>query len=225
MMPAEQDERVQIGLRLVHSTARRFTGTAVEREDLVGAGMVAVAEALNRAPAVPAFVSYASIRIEGAIREEYRKAVGLLSRDERRLARRIMHAADQFRTEQGREPDAAELSQRTGIAENVIEQIRTAVERHSGWDAARPSGDLERSGRADPLPSLFPHQLQRALARIDARLRTVIVMRFFYERTEMAIGRHFGVTESRASQLIRNAILALRAQLGVESDETPRSPR
>jgi DNA-directed RNA polymerase specialized sigma subunit len=216
-MLAEQDERVQIGLRLVHSTARRFTGAAVEREDLVGAGMVAIAEALHRAPSVPAFVSYASIRIDGAMREEYRKSVGLLSRDERRLARRIAHAADQLRAEHGREPDTAELAKRTGISEDVVEQTRVAAERHSGWDAARPSGDLERRGTADPLPSLFPHQLQRALARMDARLRSVIVMRFFHDREEKDIGRQLGVSEGRASQLIRNAIRALRAELGEES--------
>lgn len=214
-MPAEQDARVQIGLRLVHSKARRFKGSAVEREELVGVGMVAVAEALHRAPEVPAFIAYAAIRIEGAMRSEYRRSVGLLSQDERRLARRIDGAAEQFRTEQGREPEAAELASRTGIPEPTVEQLRIASARHSAWDAGRPAGDLEGTATTDPLPSLYPHELQRALAHIPERLRTVVVLRFFYDRTEMDIGRHFGVTESRASQLIRDAIRALRAELGV----------
>jgi DNA-directed RNA polymerase specialized sigma24 family protein len=110
-------------------------------------------------------------------------------------------------------PTSEELAPLVDSTPKLVEQVRVASERGV-------SRDFRDVGRADPLPSLCRHELQRAIAQLSPRQRSVIAMRFFEDQTLLRIAERLGVTESRACQLVREAVAELREKLGLEEAQS-----
>jgi RNA polymerase sigma factor for flagellar operon FliA len=223
LSPAEEDALVRQHLPLVgyavSDLARRLPAH-VHRDDLVSAGMAALAMAarsFEEGRGVP-FGRYASRRIQGALLDELRSH-DWASRSVRRRAREQEEAAGQLAGRLGRQATPAEVAQSMGVAVDELESNQRDVHRsvvlsfqavveNNGGDSVLPSREpspdqvlLDRERQA---------YLRDAVALLPERLRAVVVGVFFEERPMQEIADELGVTESRVSQMRSEAMALLK---------------
>lgn len=223
LSPAEEDALVRQHLPLVGyavSDLVRRLPAHVHRDDLVSAGMAALAMAarsFEEERGVP-FGRYASRRISGALLDELRSH-DWASRSVRRRAREQDEAAGQLAALLGREATPAEVADSLGVPvqeleanqrdvhRSVVLSFQAVVDDH-GVDSVLPSREpspdqvlLDREREA---------YLRDAVALLPERLRTVVIGVFFEERQMQEIADELGVTESRVSQMRSEAMALLK---------------
>jgi RNA polymerase sigma factor for flagellar operon FliA len=191
----------------------------VSREDLVSAGMAALAtaaKAFDPERGIP-FGGFATARIRGALLDELR-GLDWASRSVRSRARRLETAHQQLTATLGRTPTEAELAESLGVAvsevKSVSEDVQRAVVLSLQGFAAGTAEDLVPERAAGPEDMLVHREkvgyLHNAIAALPDRLRQVVEGYFFAERQMTDIAAEMGVTESRVSQLRAEALVLLR---------------
>ena len=216
------DELVRSHLPLVGHLVREMLSrlpSHVSREDLVSAGMAALAMAAqNYDPerGIP-FGGFATTRIRGALLDELR-GLDWASRSVRSRARRLEAAQQQLTGTLGRTPSQAELAKALGVAvdeiKSVDEDVQRAVVLSLQGFAAGTAEDLVPERAAGPEDLLVHREkvgyLHNAIAALPDRLRRVVEAYFFEELPMADIAAEFNVTESRVSQLRAEALVLLR---------------
>lgn len=237
---AARERVVQSHLRLVWDIVRRFFRSGVEADDLFQLGCLGLVKAIERYdPAYGTkFSTYAVPLVLGEIRRFLRDDAPVrVARPIKELAGRALHKREELTQSLGREPTVAEVAASLAVdPADLAEALEAALPpvslfRDAGDDggdslylidqlaargdvaataAGRPSRD---AGLGDPafLESLA---LQEALARLDARSRDLLMLRFFEDRTQAEVGGMLGVSQVQVSRLERQALLKLRAILG-----------
>jgi len=234
------EELVRSHLPLVGHLVREMLGrlpSHVSREDLVSAGMAALATAAqgyDPTRGTP-FGSFATARIRGGLLDELR-GLDWASRSVRSRARRLEAAQQQLTAALGRTPTQAELAESLGVAidevKSVDEDVQRAVVLSLQGFAAGTAEDMVPERTAGP-EELIVHRekvgyLHHAIEALPERLRRVVVAYFFEERPMTEIATELGVTESRVSQLRAEALVMLRDGLNSHLDpelvQTPERP-
>jgi RNA polymerase sigma factor for flagellar operon FliA len=199
----------------------------VSREDLVSAGMAALATAAKNYDPTRGtpFGSFATARIRGALLDELR-GLDWASRSVRSRARRIETAHQQLTATLGRTPTPTELAETLGIAVDELKAVDDDVQRAvvlslQGF-AAGTAEDLVPDRTAGPEDLILHRErigyLHHAINALPDRLRTVVTAYFFHERPMTDIADELGVTESRVSQLRAEALVLLRDGLNTHLD-------
>ncbi len=167
-----------------------------------------------------AFSSYAVPTIEGEIRRYFRDLTWMVRppRDLQERALRIERERDQFTTNCGRNPTAAELAQELGCTiEDIVEATEAAQARGSD-SLDRPliaDGDAdtlgERLGSEDPgfAAAETAATLERLLAILPERDALVVQLRFGEDLTQAEIGRRVGCSQMHVSRILRTALAEL----------------
>jgi RNA polymerase sigma factor FliA len=234
------EELVRSHLPLVGHLVREMLGrlpSHVSREDLVSAGMAALASAAqgyDPTRGTP-FGSFATARIRGALLDELR-GLDWASRSVRSRARRLEAAQQELTAALGRTPTQAELAESLGVAvdeiKSVDEDVQRAVVLSLQGFAAGTAEDMVPERAAGP-EDLIVHRervgyLHQAIESLPERLHRVVVAYFFEERPMTEIATELGVTESRVSQLRAEALVLLRDGLNSHLDpdlvQTPERP-
>jgi RNA polymerase sigma factor for flagellar operon FliA len=211
---------------IVRDMATRVPGH-VAREDLMSAGMMALAQAA--AAYDPArgvkFSSYAATRIRGAIVDELR-SLDWASRSVRRRARQVDEARNTLAVTLGRVATDAEVAAALGMGTSELaahqdDLSRASVMSLDGFEDGTAE-DLLPSAGPTPLDVLEDRErlayLHDAVDQLPERLRTVVRGYFFAERPMAAIAAELGVTDSRISQLRAEAVQLLRGALTANLD-------
>jgi RNA polymerase sigma factor FliA len=216
------DELVRSHLPLVGHLVREMLGRLpahVSREDLISAGMAALAGAAKNfdpSRGTP-FGSFATARIRGALLDELR-GLDWASRSVRSRARRVDSAAQELTATLGRTPTQPELAQALGVAVDELKSITDDVQRAvvlslQGF-AAGTAEDMVPERSQGPEDLLIHRErigyLHHAIEALPERLRQVVTAYFFEERPMLDIANELGVTESRVSQLRAEALNLLR---------------
>nr|BFE65585.1 FliA/WhiG family RNA polymerase sigma factor [Dactylosporangium thailandense] len=227
---AEREALVRTHLPLVGHLVREMLGRLpahVSREDLVSAGMAALAGAarsFDPARGIP-FGSFATTRIRGALLDELR-GLDWASRSVRTRARRVETAQQELTASLGRTPTQSELAQALGVAVDELKSIDDDVQRAvvlslQGFTAGSAE-DLVPERTAGPEELILHRErigyLHHAVTALPERLRTVVTAYFFDERPMTDIAAELGVTESRVSQLRAEALMLLRDGLNNHLD-------
>ncbi|NJC86885.1 FliA/WhiG family RNA polymerase sigma factor, partial [Planosporangium mesophilum] len=213
---------VRSHLPLVGHLVREMLGRLpahVSREDLISAGMAALAAAAkgyDPERGTP-FGSFATARIRGALLDELR-GLDWASRSVRSRARRVDTATQELTATLGRTPTPAELAAALGVDVDEIKSVDNDVQRAvvlslQGF-AAGTAEDMVPERTAGP-EELIVHRerigyLHHAIDALPDRLRLVVEAYFFHERPMTEIAAELGVTESRVSQLRAEALVLLR---------------
>jgi RNA polymerase sigma factor for flagellar operon FliA len=208
----------------------------VSREDLISAGMAALAGAaksFDPQRGTP-FGGFATVRIRGALLDELR-GLDWASRSVRSRARRIETAQEQLTAALGRPATQAELADALGVAleeiTSVDEDVQRAVVFSLQGFAAGTAEDMVRERTPGPEELLLQRErvgyLHHAIEVLPERLRYVVTAYFFQERPMAKIATELGVTESRVSQLRAEALVLLRDGLNthLEPDLVRGAPR
>jgi RNA polymerase sigma factor for flagellar operon FliA len=213
---ASREERIVAHHGLARQMALRMAGrlpSCVELDDLIGAGMLGLVDAVDRFDErreIP-FEAYARTRIQGAILDALR-AEDHLSRRDRRKGREADRAEDKLRSRLKREPTLDEVHKARRGVPRTLPHAMAFVSIDNADDALL----VERSpaDAFSALATVQSHgQLRAAVAELGERDRTILSLYYEQELTYREIGGMLGVTESRICQLLRSAHTRLKVRL------------
>jgi len=198
----------------------------VEMDDLIGWGVMGLLDAIEKFDHRQdiKFVTYASIRIRGAIIDQIR-SLDWAPRSLRSMARKVGAARDHLRQVQGREPSLSDIAETLGTSteqiEETVAQLQTA--QILSLDDYLPSDDAEESRKIDvtsgggpPSPRAAAEERERIALLADAILQLPeqqqkVLNLYYYETlTLKEIGLVLEVTESRVCQIHSAAVKRLR---------------
>jgi len=206
----------------------------VERQELVAAGMLGLAEAAEHFDferGVP-FAAYAARRIRGAVLDVARSN-DWTPRSVRQLARTTETAAQSLTSQLGRNPTDYELAEEIGVSIGELRTMRDQLER--GVVAALDRRmDLDGPDINDVLAdynALQPDELienlelqgylRAALHHLEERLRVIIVGYYLDGKTVEELGKLLDITPSRVSQLRAHAVEIIRHGIGAQYEGMP----
>jgi RNA polymerase sigma factor for flagellar operon FliA len=196
----------------------------VELEDLVQTGLIALLDAARQySPAKGAsFETYASIRVRGAMLDEFRNT-DWAPRSVYRKQRQLTAAVRAVENRTGTHAAPREVADELGVT--LDEYFRmvttTTAQRMFSLDEADPDATAEREDTGepamDPVAEIESEEFQAAMAEAIRKLpeREALVMSLYYdeELNLKEIGETLGVSESRVCQIHGQALTRLRARL------------
>ncbi len=198
---------------------------SVEREDLYGAGVVGLIDAVERFDSTlgVAFTTFAELRVCGAILDNLR-SLDWATRSARRRSREVQAAYSLIEQENGRAAGEEEVAAQMNIPLNKL--YTTLRDMHgltitnldepdesSGLTAADLVCDTARSPFQNYEASELRNALSDAIDKLPERKRKIVALYYLEELTMKEIGEVLSVTESRVSQMHTQAIVHLRANL------------
>ena len=228
---------IQRYAHLVSITAGRLFGpmpSGVERDDLVGAGVVGLVKAVDQFDPERniKFETYAITLIRGAILEMLRGDdwVPRLVRDQQKQLRQ---AYSKLEAQRGRPATEDEIAEELGISPEKLDKLLSSIGRANllSLDDMRMGSEQQRlvdllpTDDPSPLESLAFRERHRALVsavdKLPDRERTVVSLYYHEGLTFKEIGGVLTVSESRAYQLHAQAVTRLRSYLHTEQELFP----
>lgn len=198
----------------------RFS-SSIEVEDLIQIGRMALIEAArnfeDRGQA--AFVTYANLRVRGAMVDQLRKNA-YIARSAMRRRREYREVRNSLQGQLGRPPTDAEMATRVDMP--LAEYRRTVSEdrdvHHDSLDDAYSDHNSSfTDGRPDAYQNLEGKALRAALITAIATLSTrdaMVLQLYFVEELGLdAIGQTMGVSPARICQIKKRALSLVRVQL------------
>jgi RNA polymerase sigma factor for flagellar operon FliA len=215
-------------VRYLASRKARELPAHCEIDDLVSCGLVAILEAVERFDPVKGatFEQYAWTRVAGSIVDELRRQ-DRVSRSSRSLARSIERTQDKWLVKTGRQANETELAEELKITVSELRDRTGEIDRAHVVSLNAPAGDEQgreigetigaAPGPGDPDRALLNREktaaFKDAIATLSDREREVITMVYVQGMQGAEVGRMFGVTESRVSQILASARTKLRTEL------------
>lgn len=218
---------------LVAKIARRYCGRGEPFDDLnqiATLGLLKAISGYNPDYGKP-FISYLLPTLTGEIKRHFRDhtwAVRVPRRHQEnrsRLHRTVAELQHKLR----RSPTIGEISQAMELAEEEVLELFQASQAYStlSLDYPDPSVDgAEESLSLEDHLGVEDEALERvvqreslkpALARLKPRERTILMMRFFNDRTQTQIARHMGCSQMHVSRLLSSTLNKLRSETGEEA--------
>jgi RNA polymerase sigma factor for flagellar operon FliA len=193
-------------------------------DDLIQAGMIGLLDASrNYDPTQGAsFETYAGIRIRGAMLDELRRN-DWAPKSVHRKVREVTEAIRRIENRTGRDARDQEVMQEMGLSQDDYFKIlqeasmfrmtnledvgvdEEAISEGLGMPQSTPVEELEDDD--------FRNGLARSIAALPERERLIVTMYYDNELNLREIGTVLGVSESRTSQLLSQALLRLRARM------------
>ena len=234
--PTDWHARVSTHTHLVTGLVQAMTRHApahVDRDELHAAGLLGLVDAAKRFTSngtVP-FAAYATVRIRGAILDVMRRD-DWAPRSVRTPLRQMKHAKETLQARLQREPTLTELAQQLGWSREHTSQMLAADQRtqlHSLAANTSGSYDTAQQPWQTPAPTPEEHTLANiqvaavkdAITLLPPDLRQVLSLRFLHEWSLSQIGAVLHVTDARVAQLVKEAILIVRAVLADQQHDVP----
>ena len=218
-------------VRKIASRMARNLPSHVALDDLIGAGILGLIDAMERYDPEKAdrFETFAEFRVKGAILDELRR-YDIMARNARLKSKRLARKTQELTALLGRPPSDIEVAKSLELS---IEEYRTLVSRvgnvrvlslddlSSDHDApAERNAQLSAPGLSpDEVSSMRELQdhLAHAISGLPERQQKILDMYYRREMTLKQIGLEVGVTESRVCQIMGEATTRLRNLLRNEA--------
>lgn len=234
----ERDALILKHLHQVKRIVQRIAAhlpASVDREDLINAGIIGLIQAAERFDATRenAFMTYAQIRIRGAVLSELRSR-DYLSRPTRRRLRELEDTYCRLERENNGDVSEASLAEAMGLTLEEVRNIQSRaclsfirLEDLSLMNQTRNTTDAMEFAHmceADAFENTqfkeVYHSLCREIEKLPEKERMVISLYYTDELTMKEIGNVLDITESRVSQIHTAVILRLRRQLRLKGHLT-----
>lgn len=218
-------------VRKVASRMARNLPSHVSLDDLIGAGILGLIDAMERYDPAKSdrFETFAEFRVKGAILDELRR-YDIMARNARLKSKQLARTAQELTAILGRPPVDHEVARSMGLN---LEEYRTLVNRVGNVRVLSlddVSGDHDTANdRSFQLsaPGLAPDEvssiremrehLETAISGLPERQQRILDMYYRREMTLKQIGVEVGVTESRVCQIMGEATSKLRVMLRNET--------
>ncbi len=208
---AALEQLVIINTPLVKSIARRFLNRTVEYDDIYQIGCMGLIKAIKRFDLNydVRFSTYAVPVISGEIKRFLRDdGMIKVSRSLKELSARALAVRERLIEVLAREPSIAEIAAELNIdAESVAEAM----------EAARPYASIYESAYGDESDAMLLDivggnctelenatdrvALKELLSTLSPRERTIITLRYFYDKTQMQVAHVLGISQVQVSRL------------------------
>ncbi|MFD3685398.1 SigB/SigF/SigG family RNA polymerase sigma factor [Nocardiopsis sp. NPDC058631] len=218
---------------LTQRIARRYAGRGEPVEDLNQTAMVGLCKAIrgfDPGRGMP-FLGYLMPTVTGEIKRYFRDHTWAVrvprSAQENRI--RLHRTQQEMTQEMGRTPTGGELGQRLGMTPAQVDEARQAsgLYRALSLDAPdNPDSDGEECPALEARIGCEDHRLdlvvdrealRPALARLPARERDILMLRYFYDHTQAEIAERLEYSQMHISRLLRSTLEQLREDLGLET--------
>jgi RNA polymerase sigma-B factor len=221
-----RSELVRIHIPLGRHVARRYTGHSEPREDIEQAAMLGLVKAINRYdPAHGArFIAFAMPTMVGEVKRHFRDHTWTMRMPRRlqelRLA--LRSARQDFIHENGRPPTIPEICVLLGITEEEVIETLGANDAYQtiSLDVPVSEGDDSASlgeliGNDDPQLEtvLDRNALRPMLEDLPERERTILLYRFYGNKTQSEIADLLGISQMHVSRIISRTLTGLRDRL------------
>ena len=217
------DDLVRGHMQLVRKIAWHVHGrvsTAIDIEDLIQIGMIALVEAASGyEDRGHAFSTYASMRVRGAMIDHLRRQAAM-SRSAMTKRRQMLKAKADFEKRHGRSPSEAELAQAMGLdgaafralvddtAATYQESLDEVYSDQSIWFA-----DVEERADQTMEREALGAALAEHISELPEREAMVLQLYFVEEMNLEEIGQTLGVGAARVCQIKKGALDKLRKSL------------
>ena len=197
---------IEENIGLIHHVVKRFLGRGVEAEDLFQIGAVGLVKAVDRFDLSfgVRFSTYAVPMIAGEIKRFLRDdSMIKVSRSLKELAMKAARLREQLFMERGEEPGVEELAGRLGVEpEELVQAMDSSTEVESlqkivcqGDSEGLSLMDRVDYGRDDHEALLRRMLLEQLLSSLDPKERRLIILRFFYDRTQAQVAGELGMSQ------------------------------
>jgi RNA polymerase sigma factor for flagellar operon FliA len=210
--------------RIAHHLLGRLP-QSVQLDDLIQAGMMGLLEAARNYDASKgaSFETYAGIRIRGNMLDEVRRN-DWVPRSVYRNSRKISEAVQHLENRLGREAKDTEIAAELDIPIlEYHEMLQDSAGSHLyGFDDLGVTDDVLRGAEGtttstEPQAHVMHNDLMTHLAQVIDGIppKEQLVLSLYYEQdlNLKEIGEVIGVSESRVSQILSQAILRIRSRL------------
>ncbi len=209
--------------RIAHHLLARLPAV-IQADDLIQAGMIGLIEAARNfnQDKGATFVTYAGIRIRGAMLDEIRKG-DWAPRSVHRNTRRVAKAARALEHATGR--DARDVDVAKSLEMNLEEYHQivqdSSCTRIMAFEDLGVSEEVLDCPSTNPIPGPleriqkddFKHKLSKEIAKLPDKEKLVIALYYDEELNLREVGEVLGVSESRISQIHSQAMIHLKSKL------------
>jgi RNA polymerase sigma-B factor len=224
-----REQLITMYLPLVRSLARRYASRGEHFDDLVQVGAIGLIKAIDRFDLSRGveLTTYATPNIVGEIKRYFRdKGWSVrVPRGLQELNIRVNKVVDELTAKLQRAPTIEELAEgASATPEEVLEALESSQAYNSVSLQASPNGDSgeDDSSLADYLgggEDAYETLEDRAMlapgfAKLDARERYILHLRFFEGLTQSQIAARVGISQMHVSRLIRRSLDKLREEIG-----------
>jgi RNA polymerase sigma-B factor len=226
-----RDELVEAHIGLAEYLARRFANRGEPLDDLVQVALIGLVKAVNRFDPNRGveFSTYATHTIAGELKRHFRDK-GWAVRAPRRMQElylRLTQVVSSLGQQLGRSPTIGELAAETQVSEEEVLEALEAGQayRFASLDVPKggsDDGDTLGEGLGEDDPGIANAEsrvvLSPLMAKLPARQRQIIRLRFFEGLTQSEIASRLGISQMHVSRLLARSVAELRAA-GLEADE------
>ena len=220
---AAKDALLQQNMRLVYSIARRFYDRGCEKEDLHQIGAIGLLKAIDKFDITyqVCFSTYAVPLILGEIRRFLRDDGPLkISRSTKHIASEAARITDEIQKQEGRLPGVLEISAILKCTPEEIIRAQEATMPPESLSAVLKDGSLtledclpDTHGENEWLDTL---DLKAAVQDLTPREQSIIIMRYFQDKTQSEIAKKLGVSQVQVSRLEKKILANFRNRLSCE---------
>ena len=219
-----RDTLIQENMGLVHHVVRRFLGRGAEAEDLTQIGAIGLMKAIERFDLSyeVRFSTYAVPMIAGEIRRFLRDDSMLkVSRSLKELAVKAAKLREKLFMEQGEEPGIPELARQLGVEPeelvlacdscSEVESLHKIIYQGDGEGVSL----MERvEEKRDDQEALLTGMLVRELLdTLEPKERRLILLRFFYDKTQAQVAGELGMTQVQVSRAEKRILRKMRSEI------------
>ena len=220
-----RDTLIQENMGLVHHVVRRFLGRGAEAEDLTQIGAIGLMKAIERFDLSyeVRFSTYAVPMIAGEIRRFLRDDSMLkVSRSLKELAVKAAKLREKLFMEQGEEPGLPELARQLGVEPeelvlacdscSEVESLHKIIYQGDGEGVSLMDRVEEKRDEQEAL--LTGMLVRELLDTLEPKERRLILLRFFYDKTQAQVAGELGMTQVQVSRLEKKILLTLKKRAG-----------
>lgn len=214
----DRDKAVSENIGLVHACAKRFKGRGIEYDDLFQAGCLGLVKAVDGFDSERGvrFSTYAVPVILGEMRRLFRDGGAVkVGRSLKELSMRATRESAAFIAREGREPTIGELASILDVEVTDAAQALGAamVPLSLTADEEEGGGQIDISSEETDEKLTESIALKQVISELDARDRTIILMRFFNSRTQTETAEALGMTQVQVSRREKVILRELRGKL------------
>lgn len=220
-----REELIESNLGLVHCIVRRFLNRGQEAEDLFQVGVIGLIKAIDHFDCSfdVKISTYAVPMIQGEIKRFLRDdGIVKVSRSIKENGWKVKSAAERLTFRLGRDVTLQEIAEETGLTlEEVVMATEANVEVESIYKPIHGSDGGQiylidkvatPEGGDKETEKLLNHMvLKQLLEHLESAERKLILLRYFYNRTQTEVAGEMGISQVQVSRLEKKILLRMRS--------------
>jgi len=217
------EEIVRTNSGLVWSVVKRFAGRGYEAEDLFQIGSIGLLKCIQKFDASydVKFSTYAVPMIMGEIKRFLRDdGMIKVSRPLKEMAQKARFAQDSLTKAHNRPPSLSEVAAEVGTTvEELVVAMEAGLEVESLYTTIHQGegspiyliDKLQEPDAGDEVVDTLT--LKEIIGKLKPKERQIIILRYFYDKTQMEIAREIGVSQVQVSRIEKRVLRSLRENL------------